>query len=183
VTETSPIERFRASVRRFQLYSGMGIVALAVGQALGTALVERLAPRLQSSPAAVQGLVQVAVQGGAWCLVLLPLMANVAARWFGLSPWGGALVSTGSGLGAMWAVLAVAFGLDGLRARMPLLLTQVALAAVGAALTARAIRAGNRARAEVDAKARAEAAARAPALAKVLEGAAAGEAPPPAQAE
>jgi len=169
VNTPSHLEQFRTSVRRFQLYSGMGIVALAIGQALGTALVERLAPRLQSLPAGLQATLWVVVQGGGWCLVILPLVANVAARLFGLPPWGGALVSAGSALGAMLAVMAVAFGLDGLRERLPLLLTQVLLAGVGVVLTARAIQAGNRVREALDAKARADAAARAPELAKVLE--------------
>ncbi|MBM4379552.1 MAG: hypothetical protein FJ086_09675 [Deltaproteobacteria bacterium] len=171
MTAPSRIERFRASVRRFQLYSGMGIVALAVGQVLGTALVERLAPRLQPLPAAVQGTVLMVVQGGAWCLVILPLQSHLAARMLGLSPWSAALVSAGTALGGMLALLGVAFGLDGLRERVPLLLFQLVLAGLGVVLTARAIQAGNRVREEVDAKARAEAAASAAEVAKVLEGA------------
>lgn len=163
------LERLRTSVRRFQLYSGLGVVALALGQAVGTALVERLAPRLESAPEWVRTALLVAVQGGAWCLVMLPLLGNVAARFFDLSPWRGALVSAGSALAALMAVLAVGFGLDGLRERLPLVMVQAALAALGVGVTARAIRSGNRVREEVDAKARAAAEARAPELAKALE--------------
>ena len=167
MTAPSRIERFRTAVRRFQLNTGLGVLALVLGDAVAFPLVERVAPRLAFLPAQVTALLLAGLAWGTWCVAVLPLLALGATRILGLSPWQTALTGIGSGLFVHLALQLLQAGFGGLAPAA--VVGQVAFAALGAWATAGAVKAGNRARDEVDARARAEAQARAPEVAKSLE--------------
>jgi hypothetical protein len=173
VNTPSRIDRFRTAVRRLQLNSGLGLLALVLGDWMAVPLVERLAPRIASAPAVVSQLLLGGLAWGTWCLAALPLLAFGATRLLGLSPWQTGVTGAASGFLIHLVLQYLNAGLDGL-SRVAVV-GQLLFAVLGAWATASAVQAGNRAREAVDAKARADAHARAPEVAKSL----ASEEPPP----
>jgi hypothetical protein len=166
VSTPSRIDRFRTAVRRFQLNSGLGVLALVLGDGLAIPLVERVAPRIAAAPAAVSQLVLGGLAWGTWCLAALPLLAFGATRLLGLSPWQTAVTGVGSGFLVHLVLQYLNAGVEGLSGVA--VVGQLLFALLGAWATATAVKAGNRERDAVDAKARAEAQARAPEVAKTL---------------
>lgn len=166
MSSPSRIERFRTAVRRFQLNTGLGVLALVLGDWMAVPLIERLAPRIAAAPAVVSQLLLGGLAWGTWCLGALPLLAFGATRLLGLAPWQTGVTGAGSGFLIHLVLQYLNAGVEGLSGAA--VVGQLLFAVLGAWATAAAVNAGNREREAADAKARAEAQARAPDVAKTL---------------
>jgi hypothetical protein len=166
VNTPSRIDRFRTAVRRLQLNTGLGVLALVLGDWVALPLVERTAPRIAAAPAVVSQLLLGGLAWGTWCLGALPLLAFGATRLLGLAPWQTGITGAGSGFLVHLVLQYVNAGVEGLSGTA--VVGQLLFAVLGAWATAAAVTAGNREREAADAKARADAQARAPELAKAL---------------
>jgi hypothetical protein len=137
--KVKPFAAAETAVRRLLLMIGFGFGSFVAGGIFGAALSGRLAARLQGGSEAVLMVVWFLI-ANAWVLLFLPVIAYLAARFLDVKPWPTGIIGASTGLLFQVALLYVSSGAEGLMdARQ---VASFAGAAIGAVLTALAVKRG-----------------------------------------